>query len=114
MLGIKAACAGRAGVPTLSFDEVEAGLGGRAAAVVAKKLEQLAATSQVLVISHLPQIASRASSHYRIEKSETGGRILTNVRLLNSEERVEEIARMLAGESVTDHALANAREMLAG
>lgn len=114
MLAIKAALAGKAGVPTLIFDEVDAGLGGRAAAVVAKKLEQLATQYQILVISHLPQIASRATCHYRIEKSESEGRILTGVRLLSKEERVEEIARMLAGENISEHALANARELLAG
>ncbi len=114
MLAIKAALAGKAGVPTLIFDEVDAGLGGRAAAVVAKKLEQLAVEYQILVISHLPQIASRATCHYRIEKSEVGGRILTGVRLLAPDERVEEIARMLAGENVSESALANARELLAG
>lgn len=114
MLGIKTALAGRAGVPTLIFDEVDAGLGGRAAAVVAKKLEELATHYQIVVISHLPQIASRATTHYRIEKNESSGRVVTQVRQLSSDERIEEIARMLAGESVTDTALANAREMLVG
>ncbi len=114
MLAIKAAMAGKAGVPTLIFDEVDAGLGGRAAAVVARKLEQLAEHCQVLVISHLPQIAGRASSHFRIEKTPAGGRIQTGVRLLTAEERVEEVARMLAGEQISESALANAREMLAG
>jgi len=112
MLAIKTAMAGRAGVPTLIFDEVDAGLGGRAAAVVARKLEELAQHYQVLVISHLPQIASRASSHYRIEKEEQGGRVKTVVRSLNHEERVEEIGRMLAGEHLSQSALTAAREML--
>jgi DNA repair protein RecN (Recombination protein N) len=114
MLAIKTAMAGRAGVPTLIFDEVDAGLGGRAAAVVAKKLQELAQHYQVIVISHLPQIASRATSHFRIEKAEKGGRVLTDVRLLREDERVEEIARMLAGEEVGQTALVHAREMLAG
>ena len=112
MLAIKSAMAGRAGVPTLIFDEVDAGLGGRAAMVVAKKLEQLAEHYQVLVISHLPQIASRAASHYRIEKTETEGRVRTSVRPLGGEERIEEIARMLAGESLTESARATASELL--
>lgn len=112
MLAIKTALAGRAGVPTLIFDEVDAGLGGRAAATVARKIEELATHYQVLVISHLPQIASRASSHFRIEKSESSGRVATRVRELPGEERVEEIARMLAGEDLTPSALANARELL--
>ncbi len=114
MLAIKTALAGKAGVPTLIFDEVDAGLGGRAAAVVGKKLEQLAAHYQVIVISHLPQIASRATTHYRIEKNEVDGRVSTSVVALQGKERVEEIARMLAGEEVTDSARKNAKEMLAG
>lgn len=113
MLAIKSALAGRAGVPTLIFDEVDAGLGGRAAAVVAKKLEQLAQHYQVIVISHLPQIASRATSHFHIEKTESGGRVATTVRELSHLDRVEEIARMLAGETLTGSALENARELLA-
>lgn len=114
MLAIKTALAGKAGVPTLIFDEVDAGLGGRAAAVVGKKLEELAQHYQVIVISHLPQIASRATTHYRIEKSEENGRVTTKVVALNGKERVEEIARMLAGEEVTDSARKNAKELLAG
>jgi DNA repair protein RecN (Recombination protein N) len=112
MLAIKTALAGRAGVPTLIFDEVDVGLGGRAAATMARKIEELAQHYQVLVISHLPQIASRAATQFRIEKGETNGRVVTQVRKLTSDERVTEIARMLAGEKVTDTALANAREML--
>jgi len=114
MLAIKTAMAGRAGVPTLIFDEVDTGLGGRAAATMARKLEELADHYQILVISHLPQIASRATTHFRIEKGETNGRVVTQVRRLSERERVEEIARMLAGEQVTEGALANAREMLTG
>lgn len=112
MLAIKTALAGRAGVPTLIFDEVDVGLGGRAAATVARKLRELAEHYQILTISHLPQIASAAETHYRIEKTERAGRVATDVRRLKPDERVEEIARMLAGEEVTSSALANARELL--
>jgi DNA repair protein RecN (Recombination protein N) len=113
MLAIKTALAGRAGVPTLIFDEVDAGLSGRVAAVVGKKLEELAQHYQVLVITHSPQIAGRATTQYRIGKQEHGGRVTTSVHALNPEERVEEIAKMLAGEAVTDSAMASARELLA-
>jgi DNA repair protein RecN (Recombination protein N) len=113
MLAMKTALAGRAGVPTLIFDEVDAGLGGRAAATMARKLEELAGHYQLVVISHLPQIAARAATHYRIEKGEVDGRVVTRVVRLNDEQRVEEIARMLAGEKLTEASLANAREMLA-
>lgn len=112
MLSIKTTLAGRAGVPTLIFDEVDTGLGGKAAATVARKLEALAAHYQILVISHLPQIAARAKAHFRIEKVEVSGRVVTQIRALNPDERVVEIARMLAGETLTPAALANAREML--
>jgi DNA repair protein RecN (Recombination protein N) len=113
MLGIKTATAGKAGVPTLVFDEVDAGLGGRAAAVVALKLEQLAQHYQVLVISHLPQIASRASAHFRIEKTETAGRVRTSVRSLLHEERVDEIGRMISGAQLSESAKQAAMELLA-
>jgi len=114
MLGLKVVLAGCAGTPTLIFDEVDAGLSGRAAAVVAKKLEQLATGYQVIVISHLPQISSRATTHFRIEKIERQGRVTTQVRLLQPAEREQEIARMLAGETISDSALVHARELLSG
>src|SRR5216683_3222148 len=87
---------------TLVFDEVDAGIGGRAAEAVGKKLKMLARTTQVLCITHLPQIASFADHHYLIEKREAGGRTSTSVRLLASEERTEEVARMLSGAHLTD------------
>lgn len=114
MLAIKTALAGKAGVPTLIFDEVDTGLGGRAAAVVARKLAELAAHYQIVVISHLPQIAAAAAAHFRIEKDEAGGRVLTSVMPLNRDERISEIARMLAGEEITETAMANARELING
>ncbi len=113
MLSIKTAMAGRAGVPTLVFDEVDTGLGGRAAAIVARKIEELAEHYQIIVVSHLPQIASRAVTHYHIEKVEQGGRSVTRARTLTHDERVEEIARMLGGEVVNDSARDHARSMLA-
>jgi DNA repair protein RecN (Recombination protein N) len=112
MLAIKVVGAGRAGVPTLIFDEVDAGLSGRAAAVVAKKLQELSRSRQVLVISHLPQIAGAAHAHHHIDKREEHGRVKTSVTRLQDEERVSEMARMLAGEKVGESALANARDLL--
>lgn len=112
MLAIKVASAGRAGVPTLIFDEVDSGLSGRAAAVTATKLAELARHYQVMVISHLPQIAGRATTHFRIEKGVQAGRTHTEVVELEGEERVAEVARMLAGEKVGESALANARELI--
>jgi len=112
MLAIKTAMAGRAGVPTLIFDEVDAGLGGRAAMTVARKLRELAQHYQVLVISHLPQIAAQADHHFRIEKTESNGRVVTDVRPVSTEDRVDELSRMLAGDRVTEAVRANARELM--
>lgn len=112
MLAIKVASAGRAGVPTVVFDEIDTGLSGKAAARVAKKIEEFSAHAQVLVISHLPQMAARADTHLHIEKAEHEGRTLTQVRELIGEDRVDEIARMLAGEQIAEEARANARTLL--
>ena len=112
MLAMKSALAGRAGVPTLIFDEVDTGLGGAAAAAVGKKIRALSEHYQVLAISHLPQVASQANEQLRIQKIESGGRVQTEIVPLTESERVQEIARMLAGNSVSEHAVANAKEML--
>ncbi len=112
MLALKCSLAGRAGVPTLIFDEVDAGLSGRAAAATARKLAELARSVQVIAITHLPQIAGQADRHFRIEKGEEGGRTLTRITELSDEERVAEMARLLAGDEVGASALANARELL--
>jgi DNA repair protein RecN (Recombination protein N) len=112
MLAMKSALAGRAGVPTLIFDEVDTGLGGAAAAAVGKKIRALSEHYQVLAISHLPQVASQANEHFRIQKGESGGRVQTDIIPLSEEERINEIARMLAGDSVSEHAVANARDLL--
>jgi DNA repair protein RecN (Recombination protein N) len=113
MLAIKTVLADRADVPTLVFDEVDAGLGGRAASVVGKKLDELARHAQVLVISHLPQIAACATTHMAIEKIEAKGRTATRLRELRGDERAQEIARMLSGDLAADAALGHAKAMLA-
>jgi DNA repair protein RecN (Recombination protein N) len=97
---------------TLVFDEVDAGIGGRTAESVGKKLKALAARSQVFCVTHVPQIAALADRHFLAEKSETGGRTVAAVRLLDGKERVAEIARMLAGEKVPETAVRHARELL--
>ncbi len=97
---------------TLVFDEIDSGIGGRAAEAVGKKLKQLSRTKQVLCITHLPQIASFADQHYLIEKKEAGGRTKTSVRPLGAEERTREIARMISGAKLTDTSLKHAEQML--
>ena len=103
---------GGSGQRTLVFDEVDAGIGGRAAEAVGKKLKQLAATKQVLCVTHLPQIASFADQHYLIEKKESGGRSRTSVRQLDAEERTRELARMISGAKLTDTSIKHAEQML--
>jgi len=97
---------------TLVFDEIDTGIGGRAAEAVGKKLKSLARAEQVLCITHLPQIASFADQHFALEKREAAGRTKTSIRRLENQERTEEIARMLSGAKVTDTSLKHAEQML--
>ncbi|HVX68013.1 MAG TPA: DNA repair protein RecN, partial [Bryobacteraceae bacterium] len=97
---------------TLVFDEVDAGIGGRASETVGRRLKQLAAPYQVLCVTHLPQIAGFADRHFRVEKRESGGRTLAVIEPLNGEARVREIGRMLSGERVTREALKHAEQLL--
>jgi DNA repair protein RecN (Recombination protein N) len=97
---------------TLVFDEIDTGIGGRAAEAVGKKLKALARNNQVLCITHLPQIASFADQHFVIEKRESGGRTKTTIRALTPEQRTEEVARMLSGAKLTDTSLKHAEQML--
>jgi DNA repair protein RecN (Recombination protein N) len=114
MLAVKSAMSGREPVPTMVFDEIDVGIGGRTASVVAAKLAALAGSAQILCITHLAQIASRAGAHLRIEKRESAGRTVVSVACLSPEERVFEVARMIAGTHVTETVLQHAREMLGG
>jgi len=100
--------------PGMVFDEVDAGIGGRAATVVGRKLHALGSAFQVLCITHLPQIAACADLHYAIHKRVIAGRTHTEVARLDDTARVEELARMLGGESITDGLRASAREMIVG
>jgi DNA repair protein RecN (Recombination protein N) len=97
---------------TLVFDEVDAGIGGRVAEVVGRKLKAMAARHQVLCVTHLPQIASLADRHYAVRKRVVKERTLTEVVALQGEERVDEVARMLGGQTITDAARRHAREMV--
>ena len=99
---------------TLIFDEVDAGIGGSVADVVGSKLRELGSDFQVLCITHLPQIAARATTQFRIEKSIRGARTVTTVECLDQAGRVDEIARMLGGASISEPIRASAREMLIG
>jgi len=111
-LAIRKVLSKRSDVRTMIFDEVDAGIGGAAAEVVGKKLREAAAHHQVLCITHLPQIACFGRHHFLVEKAVTGGRTKTDMRRLAEEERLNEMARMLGGVTVSDKAREHAREML--
>jgi DNA repair protein RecN (Recombination protein N) len=97
---------------TLVFDEIDIGIGGRAAEAVGQKLKALSRAQQVLCVTHLPQIAAFADQHFLIEKQEKQGRTKTSVRLMTEAERTEEIARMLSGAKLTDTSIKHAEQML--
>jgi len=102
MLSIKSILAKIDEIPILVFDEIDVGIGGRTAEAVGRKLRNVSSKRQVLCITHLPQIAAYGDVHYLVNKYESGGRTRTEVRRLKFEERVEEMARMLGGEEITD------------
>jgi DNA repair protein RecN (Recombination protein N) len=97
---------------TLVFDEIDIGIGGRAAEAVGQKLMELSRAQQVLCVTHLPQIAAFADHHFLVEKQERQGKTKTSVRLLKEEERAEEVARMISGAKLTDTSLRHAEQML--
>ncbi len=112
ILALKVALAEAGSASTMIFDEIDRGVGGAVASAIGERLARLAKRSQVLVVTHSPQVAARASHHYRIEKSHDDGATRTIVRRLTDEERREEIARMLSGAAVTDEARAQAARLL--
>jgi DNA repair protein RecN (Recombination protein N) len=112
MLALKTALARVDGIPTLVFDEVDAGIGGRVAVQVAAKLQQVARSHQVFVITHLSQLASRADHHLLVEKTETDGLAATTVEPLEGQARVRELARLLGGDPDSERSMEHARELL--
>ncbi|MBI2586088.1 MAG: DNA repair protein RecN, partial [Rhodospirillales bacterium] len=111
-LALKAVLAEADPVPTLVFDEVDAGVGGAVAAAVGERLAALAARCQVLVVTHSPQVAAKGTHHWLVSKSDAKPGVLTKVETLDPEGRREEIARMLAGARITDEARAAAGSLL--
>ncbi len=112
MLAIKRVLAGLGPASLYVFDEVDAGVGGAVAEVIGRKIHEVARHSQVLCITHLPQISAYADAHYRVHKEVVGKRTKSEIRLLSDKERLEEIARMLGGVTVTDQARAAAKALL--
>ena len=114
MLAIKRVLAGLGPASLYVFDEVDAGVGGAVAEVIGRKIHEVAQHSQVLCITHLPQISAYADAHYRVHKEVVGKRTKSDIRLLSDKERLEEIARMLGGVTITDQARAAAQELIRG
>jgi DNA repair protein RecN (Recombination protein N) len=114
MLALKVVLAGRSAVPTLVFDEVDSGVGGATASAIGDRLSRVGQDVQVLVVTHSPQVAARGNAHLRISKSVTRGRTETRAEPLSAAQRREEIARMLAGDTITEAARAAADSLLQG
>lgn len=112
-LAIQVVTAKTSATPTLVFDEVDVGIGGATADVVGQLLRQLGEQAQIICVTHLAQVASKAHSHLRVQKTRKGGRIQTALEQLDGEQKVEEIARMMGNETVTDASREHAREMIA-
>ena len=113
-LSIQVIASDGSAIPTMVFDEIDSGVGGGVAEMVGRRLQELGASRQVLCVTHLPQVASLADRHFRISKVSDGKSTRTRVHVLNKDERVEELARMLGGVEITRKTLAHAAEMLAG
>ncbi|MGH7795396.1 MAG: DNA repair protein RecN [Candidatus Binatia bacterium] len=114
MLALKALVLTPGVVSTLLFDEVDAGIGGRVAEIVGKKLQQVAARHQVISVTHLPQIAAMADAHFVVQKAVEKGRTFTRVKQLSERERIGELARMLGGVKITEQTLKHAEELVRG
>ena len=111
MLAIKTVMAGKDDTQTLIFDEIDAGISGRTAQLVGEKLKQLSCGHQIICITHLPQIASMADTHFVIEKTASGDVTTTDIRQLSDENSIDELARLLGGSAITDAVRNNAAEM---
>jgi DNA repair protein RecN (Recombination protein N) len=111
-LAIQVITSRNASTPTLIFDEVDVGIGGRVAEIVGRMLHQLGVDRQVLCVTHLPQVAARADAQWNIAKETRDGETLSRVRRLDDGERIDEIARMLGGVNITDTTRRHAAEML--
>jgi DNA repair protein RecN (Recombination protein N) len=113
MLALEVSLAGTSPVPTFVFDEVDAGVGGRAAVEVGRRLARLARTAQVLVVTHLPQVAAFADHQVVVTKEDRKGQTVASARTVTGSDRVVELSRMLSGQPSSDTARDHAEELLA-
>jgi DNA repair protein RecN (Recombination protein N) len=114
MLAIKLVLISAVDQPSLVFDEVDSGVGGATAHAVGERLGRLADSTQLLVVTHSPQVAARGSDHLRVLKAGSGTRVVTDVQRLNNDDRLEELARMLSGAAITEEARAAANKLIEG
>lgn len=112
MLALKTILSRSDSVPVLVFDEIDVGIGGRTAETVGKKLKELSGSKQILLVTHLAQIARYADNHFRVTKEEHDGRTVTRIEKLDRKGRIEELARMLGGEKISEKVIAHAAELL--
>ena len=112
MLALKVALIDVKSVPTMIFDEIDTGISGSTCDAVGKRLKSLASKSQILVVTHHPQIASKADVNYQISKTEKDGKINSFIKILNADEKILEIARMLSGEDVSNEAINTSRKLI--
>jgi DNA repair protein RecN (Recombination protein N) len=111
-LAIQVAASRAAAVPTLIFDEVDSGIGGRVAEIVGSLLKQLGKRHQVMCVTHLPQVAAQADAQWQVSKASHAGKTLSSISVLGQTERIEEIARMLGGVKITEITRKHAAELL--
>ena len=112
MLALKSILSEFLETPILIFDEIDSGTGGETSYAIGKKIKEISKKHQTIVITHLAQVAAFASNHYKIYKENRKDRVFSNIKKLNQNERLFEIARMLSGEKITDKALENAKEIV--
>ena len=113
MLSLKAMISGVVKLPTIIFDEIDTGVSGRVAEMMAQIMQEMGNNErQVISITHLPQIAALGSTHYKVEKEETAEGTTSRMRMLNSKERINEIAQMLSGSNISEEAINNAKSLL--
>mgnify|MGYP003350787913 FL=1 len=113
MLALKVALMNVNSVPTIIFDEIDTGISGSTSDAVGKRLKTLSQNAQILVVTHQPQIASKADSHLKISKSEIAEKVKTKIEILDKNSKINEIARMLSGEEISQEAISASKKLLA-
>ena len=112
MLALQKLVSEKKQMPTVLFDEIDTGVSGDVAQKIGNLLNRMGKHMQLIAITHLPQVAAKAIQHYKVEKFEESGRTVSRVRMLSEEEHVEEVARLMSGEIITDAAISNARALM--